>query len=219
MSYLPDEIRAQIAARPESIADVYLAQWRPYIDALGPLDFGMRLGYSILPVVFAGTVAWDAKPYGPEPSRFDLATLFAAPSLACDDYVRLAWGLADLMPQTKRAPLRIAALGWNGGAVGNHAQMMVSDGNETLLLDPTVGIVARVTYDRLLQGKPVSEKDLASLWRYNSDRPIGYFHDMVRDALLGGKYLPSDMLYFADSLEDFNTLGHSETPGSARFRF
>lgn len=203
MSYLSADARSQILANPAAIETFYMQLWRQFAADLGPVDPGLMLGASILPVAFAAVVAWDLKPYGAEPAGTDLATLLAAPSLACDDYVRLAWYLTREMPQVQWAPARIAAVGWKGGAVGNHAQMLVGDGANTLLLDPTVGLVARIGYDSLVSGRPPAA--MQSFWPYNADRPIGSFQQAVQAALLGGKYRPSDALYFVAELAQYTS--------------
>lgn len=221
MSYLTPAELAGIIANPATVETAYVNNWKRFARDLAGVDQNMRLGAAILPVAFAAIVAFDLKPYGPEPNKFDLPALLAAPSLACDDYVRLAWSLTRLMPQVSWAPVKIAALGWQGGAVGNHCQMMVSDGSNTLLLDPTVGIVVRTTYDDLLR-TPLPLGWIARFWKFNSTRSIGYFEAEVYGALMLNQYRPSDALYFADSLERFNTLPASSswpTPGAAGFQF
>lgn len=220
MSYLSTGALAALQANPALIEDYYVQNWRQFAHDLGEVDVNMHLGSSLLPVAFAAVCAFDLKPYGEEPSVFDLPTLLASPTLACDDYVRLAWWFTTLMPQVSWAPAKIVALGWNGGTVGNHAQMMVSDGKHSLLLDPTVGIIAQITYDQLLRGQVGPE--IKSFWGYHTERPIGNFERIVRTALLQGRYAPSDALYYVDSLDHYNTMppvSHWQTPAAAAFQF
>jgi hypothetical protein len=90
---------------------------------------------------------------------------------------------------------------------------MTSDGANTLLLDPTVGIVARTGYDALLQGKPVTA--LHSFWGFNAGRAIGSFEATVRNALEHGLYRPGDALYYSTDLGKYDTLptsGNWQTP-------
>src|SRR5678816_1427279 len=98
MSYLSSASHQEIIADPAIIETYYVQSWRTFATDLGSVDYGLSLGGSILPVAFAAIVAWDLKPYGPEPG-VDLQSILAAPSLACDDYVRLAWYLTGYMPQ------------------------------------------------------------------------------------------------------------------------
>lgn len=48
----------------------------------------------------------------------------------------------------------------DGGAVGNHAQIMYKSGNNRLLLDPTTGVVAAITFNKLMSGQPVPEEQV-----------------------------------------------------------
>jgi hypothetical protein len=203
VSYLSAAAHQSIIANPAMI-ETYYNQVRPAFKAnLGPLDANSDISLGLLAVAFAAIVAWDLKPYGDNPVGKDLQTLLNAAALACNDYVLLAWYLCGFMPET--ASINIVALGWNGGAVGNHAQMLATDpaSGISLLLDPTVGLVARgVTYDSLLQGVGVpGTKMMASFASYNSyPGSSGYFTQEVFNAVNGGQYKPSDALYYVNDI-------------------
>ncbi len=220
MSYLSAESLAALNTNPALVEVYYTNTWRQFASDLGYVDSGMHLGSSMLPVAFAAVVAFDLKAYGAEPANVtDLPSLLASPTLACDDYVRLAWWFTTLMPQVNWAPAHIAALGWDSGAVGNHAQMMVTDGKYTLLLDPTVGIVAQIGYDGLVSGK--AGAPITSFYAYHPERPIGLFERTVREAILNGLYKPSDALYYVDSLVKFNAMPQESewmTPAASAFQ-
>lgn len=202
MSYLTQDEHKAIIANPAAIEDIYVRRWRTFADDMQPLDTGLILGGAILPVAFAAMVAWDLKPYGIEPSSIKLEDLLAAPSLACDQYVRLTWYLTSYMPQITWVPVKIAAIGWNAGAVGNHAQMLVSDGTNSLLLDPTTGFAAKdVSFDTLLQGKPVPWTNTASFEKYNPYP--GSFTQTVKQAVMNGLYKPHDLLYYVGHFDTF----------------
>lgn len=219
MSYLSASSLAALNANPALVETYYGNTWQQFAHDLGMVDANMHLGSSLLPVAFAAICAFDLKAYGAEPSATDLPSLLASPTLACDDYVRLAWWFTTMMPQVNWAPAKIAALGWDKGAVGNHAQMMVTDGSYTLLLDPTVGIVAQISYDSLLSGKVGAP--LTSFWAYHPERPIGAFEQTVRTAILQGHYTPSDALYYVDSLPRYNAMPQESqwmTPAASAFQ-
>lgn len=205
MSYFSADTHQQIIADPSKVETYYVQCWKQFAADLGSVDYGLTLGASILPVAFASILAWDLKPYGPE-KGVTLPEILASPSIACDNYVRLAWYLTSYMPQVSWVPAKIVAVGWNGGAVGNHAQMLVSDGTNSLLLDPTIGLVVRgVTFDTLLQGKLVSPTMIATFEHNNNYAgSSGAFTEMVKNAVLQGKYKPSDLLYYVTSLDKFN---------------
>lgn len=215
MSYLTSAQHAALIADPSLIETYYVNGWRQFASDLGTLDTNLNLDASLLPVAYATIAAWDLKRYGTEPSDVSLLSLLAAPTLACDDYVRLAWNLATLMPQTKWAPANLAAVGWNNGVVGNHAQLLAWDASATLLCDPTIGLIARTSFNDLSQGKPIPPMNIASFERYNQDG-LDAFRATVRQALLTGTYRPSNLLYYVKSLAQYNAMppsNHWLTPG------
>jgi hypothetical protein len=206
MSYLSSATHQQIISGPAIIETLYNELWSSFAGTLGPVDNTESLSNALLATAFASIIAWDLKPYGPEPTNgADLQTLLNAPSLACDDYCRLTWYFAQLLQQTQG--VTITAVGWNGGAVGNHAQLLATDGTDNLLLDPTIGLVARgVTYDSLLHGEAPSA--LVCLGGTFNEYPGSYpaFTNEVLSALQNGNYQPSDALYYVKTQTLFNCL-------------
>jgi hypothetical protein len=102
------------------------------------------IGDDGLALAFACVVAARLKPWGAAaPTGWDLASLLRAPSLTCDQYVALALRLFGATGAFT-SNLRIAGLGWrSSGAIGNHALLVAWDGDLALLLDPTVGVIAK----------------------------------------------------------------------------
>jgi hypothetical protein len=98
--------------------------------------------------------------------------------------------------------------------------LFVSDGNETLLLDPTVGLVVRNTsYDDILSGTPTN--DFASF--FTAPSPVDTwdmtdFNAAVIHAVQSGLYTPGDATYYYTSLQDFNSAPGSLTQDEAAFR-
>jgi hypothetical protein len=228
MSYLSAQTHQAIINNPQSLPQYYGALFSTFLRDLAPMDSG-DMTDSLVRAAFASVVAFDLKPYGPEPPKVDLPSLLAAPSLACDNYVRLAWYFLNILG----SKATVTALGWDSGAVGNHAQMMVADNADTisagfrpssLLLDPTVGFIARWiqpadAYNELTQGHSLDPNMTASFARFNSYP--GTFTNTVTDAVTHGKYKPRDALYFASSLNFFNNLPAEAgwpTPGAAKFQ-
>jgi hypothetical protein len=209
VSYLSAATHAAIIANPASI-ETYYEQARPTFKTnLGNVDLNSDIPNGLLAVAFAAIAAWDLKPYGNNPVGKDLQSLLNAATLACNDYVLLTWYLCGFMPEA--VGVNIVALGWNGGAVGNHAQMLAADPATgiSLLLDPTVGIVARgCTYNSLLRGVGVpGSQRMASFAAYNSYvGSTGAFTDEVFNAINGGQYKPSDALYYVDQLSIYAAL-------------
>ena len=147
-------------------------------------------------VAFAAVLAQGMAPYGSSRS-VRLEDLLRDKAMDCDNYAILTGFLAR---EFGVATLSFA--GFDGGAVGNHAQLFYAQPHEELLLDPTIGMVARVDFNHLLQGKPVAAADL-KVFRQHDDPAIDAFARTVSGAVRDGKYLPSDLLYYFHSLHDY----------------
>ncbi|MGF6781107.1 hypothetical protein [Paraburkholderia sp. GAS334] len=108
----------------------------------------------------------------------------------------------NLLQRLPARDYRLRFLGFNGGAVGNHAQLIFAKGNTRILLDPTTSIIAKADYNELLGGTPIAPIHVMSF--VAADSPdIVKFRETVANALLQGKYKPSDALYFFQNLDDF----------------
>jgi hypothetical protein len=208
---------AAILADPGYIATLYENEASTFAEQLGPANAAGDLTDPLLASAFAAICAYELKPYGNEiPGVVDLQGLLDEPSLACDDYVRLTMWLMQQMPECQSVD--VAAVGWNGGAIGDHAELFVSDGNESILLDPTIGLVARyASFDTLVSGIPTT--DFASFFEAPSPDPwqLTQFNREVVDALQNGLYRPTDMYYYYTSLADLNASGATLTQAEAAF--
>jgi hypothetical protein len=149
-------------------------------------------------------VAHRMAPYGPC-YAISLTDLLKAPTLACDNYAGLVGELYDLATIVPvRYPMRM--IGFYGGAVGDHAQIFY-EGKTKLVLDPTIGVLAKGSYNSILTGKPV--KSLLDFYAWaNSpadlDKRVNkFFRPKVLSAFLEGKYLPSDALYYFGAVRDW----------------
>ncbi len=193
MAYLSAANHARLLSQPEMIRDLY-AEVRPTFTAnLGPLFADQCEDH--LRLAFCSVVAFDLKPYG-NCTVHDLPGLLAAPALDCDNYVSLTWHLFKLMRPT--SPTKIAALGWDGGVIGNHAQMQAQTvGSPNILVDPTIGLVVYGCSMDFLVGDFVYPPDcFASFFSFNTRSNIVSFEASVRDAIANTKYRFSDLLYF-----------------------
>ncbi|KRE03318.1 hypothetical protein ASE61_12645 [Bosea sp. Root670] len=162
-------------------------------------DLGMEgLSEEARIAAFCTVVAYGMAPYGDSPQTYDLDTLLASPTLSCAHYVAVAW---QFIEEFGIATDVQAAVGWDGGAVGNHAQMLFSDGTTDLLLDPTIGLIVKdVTYEGLIAG--VAYDEMTSF--YSRD-DISSFDYLVKNALSTGAYEVRDTIYYVPSLDDWMT--------------
>lgn len=153
------------------------------------------LSEDLLKAAFCSVVSQGMASYGvyTQPT-INLDDLLSADFLTCASYMHLTWKLLEKFgPLT----LNMTTLGWDDGAVGNHVQLLVTDGVNKLMLDPTIGlIVNEVTFLGLVGG----EKYLS----YKSFFPGGAlssFNSKVITAIANGLYAPEDVIYKFDSLD------------------
>lgn len=198
-----------LAADPDSIIALFARSRSWFQDRLGEpfsdlSDTGIRLAFS-------SYVASRAKPYGASRGT-DFRELLRGPTLKCDSYCIVTMGLLNLLLPTDHP--RVTFVGWDGGAVGNHVQIFAQ---ERLFLDPTIGLLARGSFDGVASGKPLPEGHCISLF---AGGPLSGFNDNVLGAIKAGSYRPSHLLYFFDKLSDFLTeyehRHHWATPQAAR---
>jgi Ca2+-binding RTX toxin-like protein len=90
-------------------------------------------------------------------------------------------------------------VGWSTATVGNHAQMIATDGTEHLLLDPTIAIVARgLSYPALISGTPAT-----ALTRFAFRDEGQAFADQIEFVLENGRMHISDALYHISGRDDW----------------
>ncbi|KRE02609.1 hypothetical protein ASE61_15135 [Bosea sp. Root670] len=168
-----------------------------YLLAARDEDFFRALDDDQRALVWAVIAAHNYRPYG-NSMAFRLPDLLSEKHLDCDNYVLLAIRLFRLLrPDAK---LDVDMVGWEGGLVGNHAQIVANHPTTPLLVDPTVGIVAKISFDDLASGKNVDPEDLLVLSQRND--PPG-FREKVEKALLSGAYRPSHILYYFNDPDDY----------------
>lgn len=182
-------VRADPATETQAAFDACISELSSETVALQLTDVEARL-------TFASILAHAMAPYGGSTSM-SLADLLADNELDCDNYARLLGHLASFLTPDA-ANLHFA--GFDHGAVGNHVQVFL--GNERLLLDPTIGLVARVSYDALLAGAPVDASQVF-IFRQHNDGRLVFFEAMVWDAIVNGSYAPSDVIYYYSSPGDY----------------
>lgn len=127
-----------------------------------------------------------------------LENLIQEQQLDYDNYVLLTIHLFRIL--RPNSSIDVDMVGWEGGMVGNHAQIIVNAPGEPLMIDPTVNVVARVDFDEMASGKRVSRRDIIALSQ--RDDPPG-FQQRVVTALQVGDYRPSHILYYFNNPEDY----------------
>lgn len=158
-------------------------------------------------LILAMVVAHQFLPYGPSTS-VEWEDLISEEQLDCDNYAAL---FHHILGSELRKDIRF--VGFNGGHVGNHAQIFYvgSDIARPMVLDPTVSVFTFQSFDEVLMGERPSHGVFAVQQRRDSQ--IMYFYSEVGEALANGLYRPSDLLYFYWDFEGFANSVRYPTPG------
>lgn len=192
MSYLAASSYEAIRNDPSKVVDFYNSTRSQFVS-----DLHLNgLSEDALKAAWCTVIAYGMAPYGAGPPSNDLDDLLASPTLACNGYASLAW---QFMDQFGISTDNQVAIGWDDGAVGNHAQMFFSDGKTNLLLDPTIGLVVQgATLTGLISGT-----HYYLYTSFYSRNDITDFNSKVINAVKNGLYHVSDAIYAVPSLDDW----------------
>ncbi|WP_164926396.1 hypothetical protein [Bordetella parapertussis] len=75
---------------------------------------------------------------------------------------------------------------------------MTTVAQTSLLLDPTIGMVAKISFDDLLSGRRLAADRIVASYMH-TDPGLKSTLTNVSNAVFNGQYRPSDLLYFFDS--------------------
>lgn len=191
MAYLAEQTYRHIRDDPAKVVYYYDITKEQFQNDLG----FQGLTESLLKAAFCAVVAYGMAPYGPYSfSSIKLADLLKSPMHNCATYMYLTW---ELLGQFGAFQGEAFSLGWDDGAIGNHAQLIVASGRESLLLDPTIGLIVHgPTFERLVSGDKF--ETFKSFW---SRSDITEFNVKVINAVTNGLYRPRDIIYKFDTVE------------------
>ncbi|MBZ6076295.1 calcium-binding protein [Microvirga puerhi] len=197
MSFFSKAALADLAAHPETMPAFYRASRAAFKKALGA-SFASQPEDQIK-LAFAALVAYELKPYGTSKVVTLDELLATNGGLDCVKYVLLASYLFEKLSPTSAS--EVALIGWDGGAVGNHAQLLISTpGSKAMLVDPTIGLFAKTDgYNALVYGDPIAKSDQVSFY---SRHDIDWFNGKVVKAVTDGLFKPADILYYYGSPEE-----------------
>jgi hypothetical protein len=194
---LDNAVIGKIRRNAETIETAYQeckTQVRGYLgEAFSKLDD------NDLYLVFASLVAYQLAPYGDSDFQ-DFEDILYAPKMNCAQYT-LAVGYFASLRAAALGQVKIRFVGWYGGAVSNHAQVFTENpvSGVSLMLDPTIGVVALGSFNDIASGKPL---DPAGVADFSTRVEQQNFRERVIAALLSGGYKPSDLLYYYDGMEN-----------------
>jgi hypothetical protein len=192
MSYLSESTYESIRDNPARVVTFYNANRSKFVS-----DLGMSgLSEDATKAAWCTMVAYGLVPYGPGPQTRDLTQIINADTIACAHYVSLAWQLLEFFGISTDNQ---AAIGWDDGAVGNHAQMFFDDGTSQLLLDPTIGLIVKgATLDGLIAGTHYTQ-----MKSFFSRPDIPWFNTQVMDAIADGSYRVKDAIFYVPTLDNW----------------
>jgi hypothetical protein len=198
--HLSEKSLQKVQADPHFIIELYEGNKGYLTRALGkPFNHLNNEGRKL---VFASLISYQLKPYGSNPTH--AKNLLQALSLSCQEYATLTNQLYRTL--SPHAPIEINFAGWNDGAVGNHVQIFARFTGEPIMVDPTIGLLAKTTFNDIVSGKPIASENIKSFYSRND---IDALNDAVKQSILHGDYKPMDLLYFYTNVQlypDLSTL-------------
>jgi hypothetical protein len=199
-----------VRKNPAAIRDVYVACRGELAEDLGD-DFA-DLSEEDRQLVFCMVVAYSMAPYGTS-DAIELRDLLASPSLHCGNYPILLAELYRFFEGDGRP--KVCLVGWTFGPHGM-AYRPHPEPRRCLMLDPTVAMVVRATFDEVASGQPVERSRLLSF----AHRPeASKARDFLAEAFSNGKFRPSHLLYYYEDLDHYSKRrGNPKdwpTPGAA----
>ncbi|MCP1968288.1 hypothetical protein AB7M49_005942 [Bradyrhizobium elkanii] len=156
-----------------------------------------------LSYILASTAAHNLKPYGKGCPSQEFSELLKSECLDCSNYGLLTYYISRLLlSEEDRKPLSF--VGWDGGAIGNHQMLFLSEHEKTphLAIDPTLGIACIATFDEIASGKPIPPNAIAII---GAREQLSASRLAFVTALLRGQFRPSQLLYYFPTGEDYLT--------------
>lgn len=198
LNCLSDELIETV--RNEGSLNRALAECRQELQASIEAAFGAT-NEDTLRAVLATIVAANFAEYGSS-TAIEYSAIASEAFLNCGNTVILVGHLFGLHDE------RLRTVGFDGGSIGNHAQLLYSDPAGDFLLDPTVGIIAKIGFDDLLRGVRIPRSAI-KIYPIKA-RTIETFRLTVLEALTHGSYRPSDFMYMHETVAEHISKGSLE---------
>ncbi|KAK51570.1 hypothetical protein [Bordetella bronchiseptica] len=205
LACLPPAAVRQIKQKLDDIEPAYQA----CRDEIEKRTKGMGLDDKGLRVVFATITAHASAEYGSTPA-YNLPDLLKADGLMSTGYLLL---LGHYLHALRIPSESMRIIGFQGGKIGNYAQGMITVNKTSLLLDPTVGLVAQVGFNDLLSGRRLKAEQIVAAYMHASPNLRGTLSS-ISHAVFDGQYRPSDLLYYFASPNHYLGFNGVAPPGS-----
>lgn len=202
MPFFSQESRDRIVADPAWVQYLYAASSDQFRQILGGKFLNQPEDH--IKLAFATILAYELKPYGGT-DETSIESLLAEEGLHCGNYSNLAWKLYNIIGHSDGSD--VAMIGWTGGAVGNHSQLIIqTDGKKGMLLDGTIGHIALIDdANALMSGREIPLDDQVSFF-FRSE--LGEFRELVESALTGGMMRGGHLLYWFEANDYFERYGY-----------
>jgi hypothetical protein len=186
-----------IRSRPETMAS-FFSGFKTWAKGYKPAFFSL-LSEAEFYAIYSAYVAYSMAPYGNSVEiHFD--ELLEEEQLDCDNYVRLTFYLYQTGEGITSKDVTFKFVGWEGGAIGNHAQIFVVSPHRSILLDPTIGIAAFTDFDSVASGRPLAKSAVVD---FSTRNDLAEYKAHITGALVQGTYKPSDLLYYYADFADY----------------
>ncbi len=206
----------EIRMDPKKVDDLY-PQFRRWAEE-SHHDSLSELSDSELFALYSAFVAYSMAPYGCC-TKLGFQDLLNEQRLSCNKYAILTYYLFLKRANATGNDVEFRFVGWDGGAVGNHCQVFVVSHRRSIMLDPTIGIAAFADFNTVASGKPLPRDQIID---FSTRTELEDYRQRVIDALVCGRYKPSDLLYFFEEFDEFRTpiskVDGWPTPGAYTFR-
>ena len=214
------ELPLSETARFEAAVALGAATIRREIALTAP-NFFDDLPASTATIAIASLLCHALKPYGTG-SLPDLPSMLAAATLDCSNYGLLAVHVSRVLDAKIDTHVKVHFVGWQSEAIGNHQMLfaaMRETGEGALVLDPTVGVIAKASFDWVASQRPLPASSILAFYQ----QPIlDASRDQIVQALIQGRLKPSELLYYFESEEHLvNRFGAPidwPTPGAIAWR-
>ena len=217
LAILNDGIAEEIKKDPSRITQLFQESLQELTSELPP-DLH-ALSEAELFAIYCSLISYIMAPYG-NSTEIELRNLLEEDHLDCDNYAILTKHLFDIGLKTGEIEnadsIKFIFVGWNGGAVGNHAQIFVQSAEKSMVLDPTIALLAFADFDSIASGRPVPSSRIID---FSTRCELDDYRQRVINAICKGLYRPSDLLYYFVDFQEYlhpkSGSAYWYTPGAA----
>jgi hypothetical protein len=208
----PDNFEAAVASGAATVRE------KIELNAPGFLD---DLPTSTATMAIAALLSHALKPYGTG-ALPDLPSMLAAATLDCSNYGLFALHVSRILQADIETFIEVRFVGWQSEAIGNHQIVFAAEretGEGALVLDPTVGVIAKGTFDWVASQRSLPPSNILA---FRQQPILDTSRDQVVEALIKGRLKPSELLYCFENEERLiNRFGAPidwPTPGAIAWR-